>query len=309
MKKIRKPLGIIIVIFLFMNLIAFMQSYGFTHYSGEEKAVPLDIATLTLKDKLQTLVFGLKKPRTKNIIFPSCEYKTVMLGKNPQIECWEFNHKKSKGTVILFHGYGGKKSNMIDRAEAFAAEGYSFLLVDFMGAGGSEGDETTIGYTEAEQVKSSYEYVSAKEKNIILFGFSMGAAAIMRAVDDYNISPSAVILECPFSTLYRTVCNRFNLLGVPQFPFAGMIVFWGGVQHGFWGFSHNPSDYAKSIKSKVLLLHGKLDDRVGQDEMKLIYDNISSKKILLEYNDAEHETLYSSNPSRWKKDVFSFIKN
>lgn len=308
MKRIRKPIGIVFGIFLFMNLIAFMQSYGFTHYSGEEKAVKPDIASLTLKDKLETLVFGLKKPRTKNIILPSCEYKTVMLGENPEIECWEFNHKNSKGTVVLFHGYGGKKSNILDRAEAFAAEGYSFLLVDFMGAGGSEGNKTTIGYAEAEQVKISYDYISKKEKNIILFGISMGAAAIMKAVSDYGISPSAVILECPFSTLYRTVCNRFDLLGVPQFPFAGMIVFWGGVQHGFWGFSHNPSDYAKSIKSKVLLLHGKLDNRVGMDEMEEIYDNIHSKKLLIEYDDAEHETLFTSNPQRWKKDVFSFLK-
>lgn len=291
-----------------MNLIAFMQSYGFTHYSGEEKALKQDITSLTLKDKFQTLVFGLKKPRTKNIIFPSCEYKTVTLGENPVIECWEFNHKKSRGTVVLFHGYGGKKSNILDRAEAFAAEGYSFLLVDFMGAGGSEGNKTTIGYAEADQVKRAYDYISKKEKNVILFGISMGAAAIMKAVSDYAISPSAVILECPFSTLYRTVCNRFNLLGVPQFPFAGMIVFWGGVQHGFWGFSHNPSDYAKNIKTKVLLLHGKLDNRVGMDEMKEIYDNIPSKKMLLEYDDAEHETLFTSNPSRWKKDVFQFIK-
>ena len=308
MKRMRKPFIIIFAVLLFMNLIAFMQSYGFTHYSGEEKAIKPDIASLTLKDKLQTLVFGLKKPRTKNIIFPSCEYKTVTLGENPAIECWEFNHKKSKGTVVLFHGYGGKKSNILDRAEAFAAEGYSFLLVDFMGAGGSDGNKTTIGYAEAEQVKISYDYILKKEKNVILFGISMGAAAIMKALSDYGISPSAVILECPFSTLYRTVCNRFDLLGVPQFPFAGMIVFWGGVQHGFWGFSHNPSDYAKSIKTKVLLLHGKLDNRVGKDEMKLIYDNISSEKKLLEYEDAEHETLFTSNPQRWKKDVISFIK-
>ena len=63
------------------------------------------------------------------------------------------------------------------------------------------------------------------------------------------------------------------------------------------------------MKSKVLLLHGKLDNRVGQDEMKLIYENIPSEKYLLEYDDAEHETIFSSNPGRWKKDIFSFIKS
>ena len=63
------------------------------------------------------------------------------------------------------------------------------------------------------------------------------------------------------------------------------------------------------MKSKVLLLHGKLDNRVGQDEMKLIYDNIPSKKVLLEYDDAEHETIYLSSPARWKKDVLSFINS
>ena len=77
MKRLRKTLIIIFIVFLFMNVIAFMQSYGFTHYEGEEKDAPLDIASLSMKDKLQTLVFGLKKPRTKNIKFPSYDYKTI----------------------------------------------------------------------------------------------------------------------------------------------------------------------------------------------------------------------------------------
>ena len=30
-------------------------------------------------------------------------------------------------------------------------------------------------------------------------------------------------------------------------------MFWGGVQQGYWAFSHNPVEYAKSVKCPTLL--------------------------------------------------------
>ena len=75
-----------------------------------------------------------------------------------------------------------KKSSLLDKAEIFLNLGYNTFLVDFMGSGGSDGNQTTIGFYEAEEVKTAFNYLEAcGEKNIILFGTSMGAAAIMKA--------------------------------------------------------------------------------------------------------------------------------
>ena len=63
-----------------------------------------------------------------------------------------------------------------------------------MGSGGSEGNETTIGYKEAEEVKSCYDYVAGQgEKRIFLFGTSMGAAAILKDNERLPINPCGYI--------------------------------------------------------------------------------------------------------------------
>ncbi|NJR40440.1 MAG: hypothetical protein HC781_18420 [Leptolyngbyaceae cyanobacterium CSU_1_4] len=82
---------------------------------------------------------------------------------------------------------------------------------------------------------------------MILYGASMGAVAVMRAVAIEKIEPVALILESPFDRLLNTVRHRFEVMGIPSFPSAELIVFWGGVQLGIDGFNHNPVDYARSI--------------------------------------------------------------
>ena len=49
---------------------------------------------------------------------------------------------------------------MLDKTEEFLKMGYSTLLVDFMGAGGSEGNQTSIGFHEAEEVKTVFDHLS-----------------------------------------------------------------------------------------------------------------------------------------------------
>lgn len=212
------------------------------------------------------------------------------------------------GTIILFHGYGGEKSSMLDKADEFLKMGYNTMLVDFMGAGGSEGNGTTIGYKEAEEVKDCYEYtVKSGSSNIHLFGTSMGAVAIMKAISNYHIIPASVILECPFGTMYKTVCARFKLMHVPSFPMASLLVFWGGVQNGFWAFSHNPEEYAKQISCPALLLYGEKDEKVSRDEINIIYENLKGEKKLVTYPLAGHENYLIRYKEKWTKDVHDFM--
>jgi pimeloyl-ACP methyl ester carboxylesterase len=205
-------------------------------------------------------------------------------------------------------GYGGDKSQMLTDADELLKMGYNTLLVDFMGSGGSEGNETTIGVKEAEEVKSCYDYLAQRgEKKILLFGTSMGAAAILKAINDYHLNPAAVILECPFGTMYQTTCARFRLMHVPAFPMAGMLMFWGGTQNGFWAFSHNPVEFAKSVKCPALLLWGEQDDKVSRAETDEIFANLQGRKVLGTYPHSGHENYLKKDKEKWVKDVGGFL--
>ncbi|WP_246011723.1 alpha/beta hydrolase [Flavobacterium piscinae] len=291
-----------------MNVIAIFHSYKFTHFAESKSEKTKTPAKLSTIEKISTILFGVNNPKPINKKKPSITFETIYIQSNKEIECWDIKTSHSKGTIILFHGYGGNKSSMLDKAEVFRDLGFNTFLVDFMGSGGSEGNQTTIGFLEAEQVKSSYEYVKQiGEKNIFLFGTSMGAVAIMKAISDFEIKPKGIIIECPFGSMYKTVGARFESMNVPTFPMAGLLVFWGGIQNGFWGFGHNSTDYSKNITIPTLLMHGKIDKKVSLEEIDEIFLNLKGQKELKIYENAGHENYLIKYKDEWTHDISEFL--
>ncbi len=168
-KPARKIGWCLLLVFLVMNIVAFFHAYKFTHFSSRS-GIKTNSEKLSFGGKLQALFFGINNPRPENKTKPDRPFETVVLQSNKKIECWYIKTDSAVGTVIMFHGYGGEKSSMLNVAEEFIGLGYNTMLVDFMGSGGSEGDQTTIGFKEAEEVKTCYDYIASKgEKNIYLF--------------------------------------------------------------------------------------------------------------------------------------------
>jgi uncharacterized protein len=293
-----------------MNIVAAFHAYKFTHFSDTGVEKTKDASKLSTTRKLKALLTGVSNPRSKNKSLPGQPFRTIHLKSNKLIECWLISTKaKTKGTIILFHGYSGDKSKMLDKSDVFLELGYNTLLVDFMGSGGSEGNQTTIGFEEAEEVKTSFDYLKNKgEQTIYLFGTSMGAAAILKAIDDHSLNPAGIIIECPFGTMYQTTAARFKTMHVPAFPMAHLLVFWGGLENGFWAFGHNPSEYAKSVKCPTLLLYGQKDEKVGREEIDEIYKNIRGAKRLKTYPLAGHENYLKKYRKEWTGDVKSFLE-
>ncbi|MBI3233630.1 MAG: alpha/beta hydrolase [Bacteroidetes bacterium] len=293
-----------------MNVVAIFHAYKFTHFADSKAIKTKDAKKLSATEKISTLIFGINNPRPENDSLPTMPYETIKLQSNRAIECWQMKTDSAKGTVILFHGFSGDKASLLDKANIFLNLRYNVFMVDFMGSGGSEGNQTTIGFLEAAQVKTCYEYIKSKgETNILLFGTSMGAAAIMKSINDNQIAPQGIILECPFGSMYQTVCARFKNMNAPTFPMAGLLVFWGGIENGFWAFGHNPEEYAKNINCPTLLMYGALDDKVSVEETNEIYKNLKGDKVLKTYTKAGHENYLIKYKKEWIEDVTEFLQS
>jgi uncharacterized protein len=308
-KNLKRFAWIIMAGFILINAIASFHAYRFSHFTNTPLEKTTDPRKLSTLKKIKTLLTGINNPRPKNTLMPDRYYETIKLKSNKEIEGWRFKVENAKGTVILFHGFGGQKSFMLDKSDVFLKLGYNTMLVDFMGSGGSEGNQTTIGYKEAEEVKTCFDYLRRNgEKKIYLFGTSMGAVAILKAINDYAISPEAIIIECPFGSMYQTVCARFKSMNVPAFPMAGLLVFWGGIENGYWAFSFKPSDYAKNISCPTLLLYGEKDERVSRQEIDEIYSNLNCSKALKIFPNAGHENYLIKYKQEWSKDIEDFLR-
>src|SRR5205823_6308378 len=190
------------------------------------------------------------------------------------LEAWHVPAESARGLVLLVHGRGASKDCLLREAAAFRAFGLDGLLVDCRGSGGSSGSECTIGVREGEDVAVAVAFARQRwpGRRLGLYGQSMGSAAILRAAAHHAVAADAVILECPFDRLLTTVEHRFGAMGVPAFPLARLLVFWGGVQNGFDAFAHDPVAYAASVKCPALLMHGAHDVRVRPEEAEAVYD-------------------------------------
>ena len=302
----------LIVLVLLANGMAYMHAYHFTHFArGDDVSRTAASANIPLSEKVMILLTGPRNPRPQNKKLPALPYQTHTIEGTTTLEAWLIDAATPQGTVALFHGYASQKSDLLPVAEAFHALGYRTLLIDFPGSGGSEGNSTTIGYQEAEDVRAVYEYIYTlfPGEKLILYGFSMGAVAMMRAVSAYDIAPDALIIGCPFTTLHETVQHRFRMLGVPPIPMATLLTFWGGVQHGYWAFDHNPVEYAQQIRIPTLLMYGQQDQRVTLAETKRIYQALAGSKWLEVFEQADHELYVCNDPPRWKQTVTLFMQS
>ena len=189
--------------------------------------------------------------------------------------------------------------------------GVSVLLMDFRGSGGSSESYVTLGMLEAEDVAAAFRYarqhLAPTPSPILLYGQSMGSAAILRAIYAHSIAPDAIILESVFDTLLGTIRNRFHAMGLPTFPSAELLTFWGGVSFGLDGFAHRPVDYARSISCPVLFMHGKDDTRATLADARRVFDAAPAPKQFVTFEDVGHDSYAARHPDQWQAALHAFL--
>jgi hypothetical protein len=264
--------------------------------------------------RVKVLLAGVNVPRPRSQRRPSdlaadCRELPVPGPGGITLASWYCDRGGETPLVVLFHGYSAEKTSLLREARAFLELGTSVMLVDFRGSGGSSESYTTVGFHEAEDVAAAVRYArqGLSHGSVFVFGRSMGAAAVLRAVHAHGIQPDGVILEAVFDTLLNAVRHRFRAMHVPAFPSAELLVFWGGWQSGFDGFAHNPSAYAASVRSPALLMHGERDPRVSLDEARRVFDAVAGTKEFVTFERSGHESYLSSHASQWRSAVERFI--
>jgi len=309
--------SLILLAFIAVNAIAFMQARAMTHFvASTSRTAPPE--RLSLVGKLKTILTGVRIPRPVNQSNPAdvgLRYQTVRFGcpHNDDLEGWFIPADSSRGFFIEFHAYSSSKSSLLLSARALHDMGnnmgYDLLLVDFRGSGGSRGDQTTIGYDEANDVAGEVDYARKtwSPSELVLYGQSMGGAAILRAVAELNVRPSAIIIESTFDRLQSTVDNRFHAMGLPAFPFTSLLVFWGGWEQGYNGFAHNPADYAAKVHCPALVFQGGLDARVTTPEARNLFNNLAGPKEFELFENSKHCAFLGDDPKRWKDAIDSFL--
>jgi hypothetical protein len=288
----------LVVLLALVNGLAFFGAYTLTHFN--DSMVP-------------GLAFAPKPENARNPADFGLDYATERIAINADewLEAWRIPvYGESRGTVLLFPGNGGNKAHqLMVPAKEFHNLGFHALMVDFRGQGGSSGNSSTLGLREGEDVAYAVQHAAAigLPKPYVLYGVSIGSVAILKAIDN-GLQPDAAILEMPFAYFMRAIKTRMRAQDLPTNGIAELLVFWGSIHHGYNGFQHNPVNYAQSVTTPTLILHGAQDRWTTVAEIEALYDNLQGPKELVIFPNAGHNLLATIDIEFWKQAIADFLQ-
>ncbi len=166
---------------------------------------------------------------------------------------------KSRGTVVLAHGWSRNRDRMTPRARVFGEMGFTCLMASARDHGNSSPQPFASALTFARDIEAVLETIT---EPVILYGHSAGAAGAVIAAARMPDKVGLLVLEGCFlktrTALFHLYWDIHPLFGVLLGP---MIVFWMEVFYRFGLNSMSPARLARRIKTPVLIIHGEKDKK------------------------------------------------
>lgn len=95
-----------------------------------------------------------------------------------------FLPSRNGATILVLHGLGSASNNMLIYAEFLAQAGFGVFMIDLRAHGSSDGDTSTYGLREADDVAGAVDYllhrIDVNGQRIGVLGISLGAQAALR---------------------------------------------------------------------------------------------------------------------------------
>lgn len=217
-------------------------------------------------------------------------------------------------TLICCHGIHDNSSQWFPQiARLHARSGYGALLFDFTGHGQSEGAQVTYGIRERHDVTAAMEYLRQRGdvamEQVAILGYSLGAiTAVLAAAEHPDLR--AVVIESGFSDLYHDIAKIFTrYTGLPAFPFAHLVIFWGQRIAGVRLSEIRPAQVIGQIAPRPVLIISDLLDALADEphDGEFLYQSAGEPKELWQVAEATHVNAFGVEPEAWIEHVCGFL--
>jgi len=212
-------------------------------------------------------------------------------------------------TIILLHGYGSNRTELIRQVEILARHGYGVLVYDLRAHGQSGGEQRTYGWLDVQDVKAALDYLDhrgeANLERIGIFGFSVGGQIAIRAAAETNLIQAVFADDPGFVTVNdapppTATWERLMYL-VNWMDFKGMQL---------WTGAHEPAGIVEVIsdispRPLFLVATGGLGNRL----IHHYYNLAKEPKTLWEIPEASHGSSLSVRPQEYEEKMVAFYEN
>jgi pimeloyl-ACP methyl ester carboxylesterase len=225
---------------------------------------------------------------------------------------WFLSGQPDKPSVLLLHGNGHDRGQLLRSAEVFARDGCSVLMISFRAHGDSGGEYNDIGWSARYDVLVAVAWLEQRRpgRPIIIDGVSLGAAAATFAAADLGTRVSGYILECPYQDLKTAIRNRTELWLPPVLD----RVAYGGFMAATLVILPEidrvaPAAAVASVPESVpvLVIGGEQDNFARPHEAKAVYESVRSHGRLVMLEGVGHGPMIEGDEARFREEVLRFV--
>jgi dipeptidyl aminopeptidase/acylaminoacyl peptidase len=221
------------------------------------------------------------------------ESVTFTTSDQQTIAGWLVPAPNRERAIVLLHGYGGNRKQMLPRARFFRAQGYTVLLYDARACGESSGDAITFGYRERADLIAAVNLLKERgHRDIACLGVSQGGATILFAAAELP-EVKFVICESVYDELTNAVDRRLRrYAGVPGWVGASLLVPFAESRLDLSIDEVKPVDHIGKLTCPVFIISGTDDDRTWPEDTRRLFDAAREPKELWLIDGARHEDLF-----------------
>ena len=230
------------------------------------------------------------------------------------LEGWKIAADPSHPWIILCHGLGSNRGDLLDIAQSLFRAGFNLFLFDFRGHGGSDGQSTSFGWYEQRDLEGALAWLGQQEdvpaRPYGVYGISMGGAVAL-TVAGYDERLGAIAVDSPYENLDASLTRHLFLLypWLPRIPFAWFVQLTYRVRFGIWPQQVSPATAVQHLHGRpLLLIQGSNDSRMPLAAAKHLFEQATQPKELWVIDGARHLEGFALQPDAYRERLIRFFR-
>jgi pimeloyl-ACP methyl ester carboxylesterase len=211
------------------------------------------------------------------------------------LEVWRIEPDgRSRGIVLLAHGWSRNRDRMVSRARVFAEMGFTTVMHSARDHGGSTRHPFMNAFRFAEDIEAVLEWIDGP---VLLYGHSAGAAGAIIATSQNPEQIRLLFLEGCYArtkealrSLYRNTNRFFGII------FAPAVVLCMDIFYKFRMDRVSPARLAPDLDLPVLIIHGDNDQNFSLHHAWRLRDSFPNCRAELFIAEGADHSCSSSTP-------------
>lgn len=243
----------------------------------------------------------------------TCDDAEVVSADGTHLRGWYYIPQKTDplGTILVLHGIGASRNDMVHISSMFLKNGYATLIPDNRGHGTSDG-QVTYGLREEADVHAWASWLVEQKHIGKLYGFgaSLGASVLLESLNQEDRF-RAVVAESGYSDFPAIGRERMAREAPAWLKWSAPLVVDSGLVWTRWKYGADlgqasAMDAVRQTHTPILLIHGGEDNKtLPENSVRLAEANPVVTQLWM-VPGSHHADAWSTTGSEFERRVLDF---